>query len=79
VFDKQDAEYKEQVLGKDLPIVTVEAGNTDLWWKYVRGNGAVIGIDCFGESAPAGELFKLFGLTVDNIVKTVQQVLSQRK
>ncbi len=79
VFDKQDAEYKEQVLGKDLPVVTVEAGNTDLWWKYVRGNGAVIGIDRFGESAPAGELFKLFGLTVDNIVKTVQQVLSQRK
>lgn len=79
VFDKQESEYKEQVLGKDLPIVTIEAGNTDLWWKYVRGNGAVIGIDCFGESAPAGELFKLFGLTVDNIVKTVQQVLSQRK
>lgn len=79
VFDRQDPEYKKEVLGDDLPIVTVEAGNTDLWWKYVRGNGAVIGIDRFGESAPAGELFKLFGLTVDNIVKTVQQVLSQRK
>ena len=79
VFDRQDPEYKKQVLGEGLPIVTVEAGNTDLWWKYVRGNGAVIGIDRFGESAPAGELFKLFGLTVDNIVTTVQQVLSQRK
>lgn len=79
VFDRQDPEYKKQVLGEGLPIVTVEAGNTDLWWKYIRGNGAVIGIDRFGESAPAGELFKLFGLTVDNIVTTVQQVLSQRK
>lgn len=78
VFDRQDETYRSKVLG-DKPIIAIEAGNTDLWWKYVRGNGTVIGIDRFGESAPASELFKLFGLTVDCVVKTVQQVLSQRK
>lgn len=79
VFDKQEPEYKEEVLGNGLPIVAVEAGNTDFWWKYVRGNGTVVGIDRFGDSAPAPELFKLFGITVDNIVNNVQQVLSNRK
>ena len=78
VFDRQDETYRSKVLG-DKPIIAIEAGNTDLWWKYVRGNGTVVGIDRFGESAPASELFKLFGLTVDCVVKTVQQVLSQRK
>lgn len=77
VFDRQDAAYKAEVLG-DKPIVAIEAGNTDMWWKYVRGNGTVIGIDRFGESAPAPQLFKLFGITVENVVETVKQVISQR-
>jgi transketolase len=79
VFDCQSPEYKASVFPSGVPVVAIEAGNTDLWWKYIRGAGTVIGIDSFGESAPAGELFKLFGLTVENVVSSVQQVLSQGK
>lgn len=77
VFDRQDKEYRDFVLGEGRPVVAIEAGRTDGWWKYIRGAGTVIGLDHFGESAPASELFKLFGFTVDNVVETVQQVLSQ--
>jgi transketolase len=52
--------------------VVVEAGVTDAWWKYAGSNGKVIGLDRFGESAPAGELFKEFGFTVENVVKHVE-------
>ncbi len=55
--------------------MAVEAAVTDGWWKYVGSNGAVLGINRFGESAPAGELFKEFGFTVDNLVATVNGVL----
>ena len=79
VFDRQDKEYRDFVLGEGRPVVAIEAGRTDGWWKYIRGAGTVIGLDHFGESAPASELFKLFGFTVDNVVETVQQVLSQGK
>jgi transketolase len=75
VFDKQDAAYKASVLPGNLPVVAVEAGVTDFWWKYLRGNGAVVGIDTYGESAPAGVLFKHFGFTVDNVVATVKAVI----
>jgi transketolase len=79
VFDRQDAAYRESVLAKDVPRVAVEAGVTDFWRKYVgavdSGNGAVVGIDRFGESAPAGELFKFFGFTVENVVKAVKSIL----
>jgi transketolase len=54
--------------------VAVEAGVTAVWWTYVGMNGKVIGIDRFGESAPAGQLFKEFGFTVDNVVKTVESL-----
>ncbi len=74
VFDRQDAAYKQGVL-TNLPKVVIEAGVTDGWWKYVKGNGAVVGLDRFGESAPAGALFKEFGFTVDNVVATVKGVL----
>jgi transketolase len=74
-FDRQDAVYKESVLGKGLPRVAVEAGVTDGWWKYVGTEGKVIGLDRFGESAPAGVLFKEFGFTVANIVSTVESLL----
>jgi transketolase len=75
-FDAQDAAYRESVLPKAVTArVAVEAAVTDGWWKYVGSHGAVIGVDRFGESAPAGELFKEFGLTVDNVVAAVKGVL----
>jgi transketolase len=75
VFDRQDAAYKAGVLPKGLPRVAVEAGVTGGWYKYVGLDGAVIGLDRFGESAPAGELFKEFGFTAANVVKAVESVL----
>ena len=75
VFDRQPATYRAQVLPADLPKVAVEAGVSDGWYKYVGSNGKVIGLDRFGESAPADELFKLFGFTVDNVVTAVKSVL----
>jgi transketolase len=76
VFDSQDAAYRESVLPVSVTKrVAVEAGVTDGWWKYVGTNGKVVGIDHFGESAPAGQLFKEFGFTVDNVVKNVEAIL----
>jgi transketolase len=75
-FDRQDAEWKARVLPQGLPRVAVEAGVSDLWRKYVGLEGAVIGIDTFGESAPAGALFKHFGFTVDRVAAAVRSVLS---
>jgi transketolase len=74
-FDKQDAAYRESVLPKGLPRVAVEAGVSDFWRKYVGLEGAVIGWDHFGESAPADELFKEFGFTAENVAATVKGVL----
>jgi len=76
VFDRQDAAYKAQVLGQGLPRVAIEAGVTAFWYKYVGLEGAVIGLDTFGESAPAGVLFKYFGFTVENVVGKVKSVLT---
>ena len=76
VFESQDDAYKEAVLPSGVTArVAVEAGVTDAWYKYVGFNGKVIGLDRFGESAPAGELFKHFGFTVENVVKAVEDVL----
>ena len=75
VFDRQDPAYKSAVLPPKLPRVAIEAGVTDGWWKY--GCAAVIGLDRYGESAPAGVLFKLFGFTVENLVLTVRKVLAK--
>ncbi|MFZ4550662.1 MAG: transketolase [Aquabacterium sp.] len=77
VFDRQSVEYKKSVLPAKLPRIAVEAGVTDFWWKY--GVDAVVGIDSYGESAPAGVLFKHFGFTTDNVVATVRKVLSKKK
>jgi transketolase len=75
VFDAQDASYRESVLPADVTArVAVEAGVSGFWAQYVGLNGKVIGIDRFGESAPAGELFKLFGFTVDNVVQAVEEL-----
>jgi transketolase len=75
VFDAQDAAYRESVLPAAVTArVAVEAAVTDGWWKYVGSVGKVIGIDTFGESAPAGELFKLFGFTAENVGKAIDEV-----
>jgi len=76
IFDAQDVAYRESVLPSSVTKrVAVEAGVTDGWWKYVGTNGKIVGLDRFGESAPAGELFKEFGFTVENVVKNVEAVL----
>jgi transketolase len=75
VFDRQDVAYKASVLPAGLPRVAIEAGVTDGWWKY--GCSAVIGIDTYGESAPAPVLFKHFHLTAENLADTVQTVLGK--
>jgi transketolase len=75
VFDRQDAAYKASVLPKGLARVAVEAGVSDFWFKYVGLEGKVIGIDTFGESAPAGALFKHFGFTTEKVVAAVRSVL----
>lgn len=77
VFDRQDAAYKASVLTRGIPRVAIEAGVTDFWYKYVGLEGAVVGIDTFGESAPAPELFKYFGFTVENVVAKARIVLAQ--
>ncbi|ABM93221.1 transketolase [Methylibium petroleiphilum] len=74
-FDRQDVAYKRRVLPDGLPRVAVEAGVTDGWWKY--GCAAVIGLDTYGESAPAGALFKHFGFTAENVAATVRRVLKK--
>ena len=74
VFDRQDAAYREAILPRGMPRVAVEAGVSDYWRKYVGLEGAVIGIDRFGESAPGPELFKYFGFTVDKVVAAVKSV-----
>ena len=75
-FEAQDAAYRESVLPADVTArVAVEAAVTDGWYKYVGLNGKVVGINRFGESAPAGELFKEFGFTVDNVENAVKEVL----
>jgi transketolase len=74
VFDRQDADYRNSVLTA-LPKVAVEAAVGDYWRKYVGLEGAVVAMDGFGESAPAGDLFKHFGFTPDNIAKAVRSVI----
>ena len=76
VFDRQDKDYKKSVLPKGLPRVAVEMGVSDFWWKY--GVDAVVGIDTFGESAPAPVLFKHFGFTPENVAATVKAVLKKK-
>ena len=75
-FDRQDTAYKSKILPEGIPRIAVEMGVTDGWWKY--GCAAVIGIDTFGESAPAGVLFKHFGFTPENVVATVRKVLRKK-
>ncbi len=73
VFDRQSAMYKQLVLPANLPRIAVEMGSTDGWWKY--GCAAVVGIDTYGESAPAPVLLKHFGFTAENVADTVHAAL----
>ena len=76
VFDAQSAEYKQQVLPLEVTNrIAIEAGIADYWYKYVGLDGRVVGMTTFGESAPAGELFKEFGFTVDNILEVAAELL----
>ena len=75
-FNGQDADYRESVLPKAVTKrIAIEAGHADYWYKYVGLDGRVIGMTTYGESAPAGELFKHFGFTVENIVKQANELL----
>jgi transketolase len=77
VFERQDAAYRDAVLPRVVQRrVAVEAGSRDGWWKYVGLEGRVIGIDHFGASAPAKDLFARYGFTADNVRAAVVEVLS---
>ncbi|WP_438883983.1 transketolase-like TK C-terminal-containing protein, partial [Bacillus cereus group sp. Bc238] len=76
-FDKQDAAYREAVLPADVTKrIAIEAGISDFWYKYVGFGGKIIGMTTFGESAPADQLFKMFGFTTENVVKTANELLA---
>ncbi|HNE12735.1 MAG TPA: transketolase C-terminal domain-containing protein, partial [Accumulibacter sp.] len=74
-FDAQPVVYRQQVLPPGVPRIAVEAGHPDLWRKYVGTDGAVIGIDRFGESAPANVLYDYFGVTVEEIVNAARALV----
>jgi transketolase len=76
VFDTQPQQYRDAVLTPGVPRVAIEAGVRDTWWRYVGSRGAVIGMDTFGASAPAKQLFEHFGFTSDNVVRTVDGLLN---
>ena len=75
IFDQQDASYRHEVLGGDLPHIAIEAGVSDGWYKYLGGRGAVLGLDRFGESAPGGTLFQHFGFTPEKVSELVRSLL----
>jgi transketolase len=79
VFERQDAAYRRDVIPRHLPRVAVEAGSSGLWWKFVGEDGDVVGIDRFGESAPAGELFKLFGITAEAVAARARVLVRREK
>ncbi|MDP8169999.1 transketolase [Pasteurella skyensis] len=76
IFDRQDEAYRESVLPSSVTKrIAIEAGIADFWYKYVGFGGCIVGMNSFGESAPAGELFKLFGFTVENVVSKAKEIL----
>jgi len=79
VFERQDTEWRGRVLPPDLPVVTVEAGATRGWWRYAGRDGAVIGIDRFGESAPEKDLFAYFGLTPERVADAARAAVGRRQ
>jgi transketolase len=79
VFDRQDEAWRDSVLPRGLPRVAVEAGVTDFWRKYVGIEGAVVGVDRFGESAPAGEVYKFLGVDAEHVAAAVRNLVSPVK
>jgi transketolase len=77
VFDRQDAAYQDGVLPPGMPAVAVEAAHPDFWRKYVGRRGAVVGIASFGESAPAADLYRHFGITADAVAAAVRRLLGR--
>jgi len=77
-FDRQPQAYRDEVLPRRLPAVAVEAAQPDFWHKYVGRDGAVIGIATFGESAPAKDLYRHFGLTGEAVAQAVRAVAVPR-
>jgi transketolase len=78
LFDSQSDEYRQQVLPSEIAArVVIEAGVTENWWRYAGERGQVIGIDQFGKSAPAPELFEHFGFSTDNVVAKAKEVLAE--
>jgi len=78
VFEAQDASYRESVLPPSVECrVAIEAAAPETWWRYIGPKGGVVAMHSFGASAPAKDLFKHFGFTVDNVVKTVQQLITK--
>jgi transketolase len=76
VFDRQSAEYKQSVLPLEVTArVAVEAGIADYWYKYVGLDGRIVGMETFGESAPANQLFEEFGFTVENVLNVAEELL----
>ena len=67
LYERQSETYRAEVIPRHLPRLAVEAGSTGLWWRHVGENGDVVGLDRFGESAPAGDLFRLFGITAEMV------------
>ena len=78
VFERQDAVWRRSVIPRHLPRIAIEAGSTGLWWKFVGESGDVVGLDRFGESAPAGELFKLFGITAQAVSARALALVRER-
>jgi transketolase len=75
LFVVQDSDYRKHVLPAAVPRLAVEAGTADSWWRFVCGNGDVIGMQSFGASAPAAKLFEHFGFTVDGVVEAARRLL----
>jgi transketolase len=76
-FEQQDLTYKASILPNSIPLrIAIEAGNKDFWYRYVGNKGKVIGLDQFGESAPDKDVFKNFGFTTQNVIKTLNQLLA---
>jgi transketolase len=77
LFDRQDEAWRRSVLPPGIPRVSIEAGVTDYWRKYVGLEGAAIGVDRFGESAPAAEVYKFLGVDAAHLVAAVRQVVGR--
>jgi transketolase len=80
VFDKQDAAYKEAVLPEKVTVrLAIEAGKSDTWYKYVGIKGQIIGVDGFGASAPAKEVFAEFGFTEQNVIRIIMNLIKNEE